>query len=109
MSGVQPFTNTSNNSPGSPKERRRTRRLCCGESIDVRDAHTRAKIATAIMQDISTAGLAFGTQGFIDPGTVLIVRNQHVERTATVRHCTRAGEGFVVGCEFQRPLLALWF
>jgi hypothetical protein len=91
-------------------ERRRTRRFSCGEAVEVTHAATQTVIATATMHNISKGGLAIRLPYALKPGTVIVIRGPRLEETATVRHSSPDdGSGFIVGCEFSRPLLALWF
>lgn len=89
-------------------ERRRTRRFTCGDTVQIKDSLTRTTLATAVLANISQGGAGFRSAHGLTPGTVVILRTDRLEETATVRHSTRTDSGFLIGCEFDRPLLALW-
>jgi hypothetical protein len=91
-------------------ERRRTCRFSCGDVVEVTHAGTGISVATATMQNISKGGLAIRLPYAMASGTVIVIRGARLQETATVRHSTPHEEsGYIVGCEFARPLLALWF
>jgi hypothetical protein len=90
-------------------ERRRTRRFSCNDQVQLSDPATGAFIANATLHDASTGGIALRSTQYLAPCTALDIRGERLKETATVRHCTRSDSGFIIGCEFRRPLLTLWF
>jgi hypothetical protein len=61
----------------------------------------------ALILDISAEGIGLLLANPIAPGIVLQLRLPHatgIDRTASVIHATAKYEGWLVGCEFDRPL-----
>jgi hypothetical protein len=108
MPHVQTLTETSTRLLKTFSERRRSGRIACGDTVQVMDAVTRSPIATATLANISQGGVGIRLPYALTPGKVVILRNGRLDTPATVRHSTRTDFDFIVGCEFERPLLALW-
>jgi hypothetical protein len=109
MSPVFTLPETSVNRIRAFVDRRRTRRFACGDTVEVGYPASKGVIATGTMHNISTGGVAIHVAHYVSPGTAVEIRGKRLQEQATVRHCTPAGSGFILGCEFRRPLLTLWF
>jgi hypothetical protein len=66
-------------------------------------------LGSGYMRDVSHSGVGIVLQQRIEPGTVVTLRSSILLETATARHCTAIQNGFLVGCEFHNPMLAVWF
>lgn len=85
------------------KDRRSQARLLCAELVELiwQNHNGRERRCVANLEDISTSGVSLHLENPIAPGMSVTMHHGQTSLTGVVRHCTYAGDGYLVGVQLD--------